>query len=433
MRPTHIDLFSGIGGFSIAAERSGFETIGFSEIDPYASAVLSKHWPGVPNYGDIRNVRGIPCDLITGGFPCQPFSCAGKRRGTADDRHLWPEMLRVIAEARPAWVLGENVAGIINMELDTVLSDLEGIGYATRTFVIPACGVDARHRRNRVWIVAHSEHRGSQERRAGCDASVERSGCGGQTPSRNIPTTQKSSAVPNSDEPGSQGRNGKELCERAGERASRTNCSSHADANGQSSRRSAIARRECCEWLPEPEFCRVVDGLPEELDGGIDASQRLDFEVTSFAGLEVRLRELWGQIANRDSSSRQRSFQQLAIELGDALCGVPHEGALERRQEALAQAFGYLRNLRQACEAIGAMRNPSNTLAAVWRSMSRAEADWTHMAACAGLFHSEWPDVPRVATGVKNRVDRLRGLGNAIVPQVAEVILRAIHNLICHE
>jgi site-specific DNA-cytosine methylase len=107
-------------------------------------------------FEDIRSLDGSEfagVSLITGGFPCQPFSCAGKRRGTADDRHLWPEMLRVIAEARPAWVLGENVAGIINMELDTVLSDLEGIGYACRPFVIPACGVDARHRRNRVWIV----------------------------------------------------------------------------------------------------------------------------------------------------------------------------------------------------------------------------------------------------------------------------------------
>jgi len=151
-------LFAGIGGFDLGLERAGMECHWQCEIDPFCQKVLAKHWPDVKRYEDIKNVRyPEPVDLICGGFPCQPFSCAGKRGGSNDDRFLWPEMLRVISEVRSAWVLAENVAGIIRMELDRVLSDLEGEGYETQTFVIPACAVNAPHRRDRVWIVAHAK------------------------------------------------------------------------------------------------------------------------------------------------------------------------------------------------------------------------------------------------------------------------------------
>lgn len=100
VRRTHLDLFSGIGGFALAAERTGWQTVGFCEVDEYASRILKRHWPSVPNYGDIRNIRGVRADLVTGGFPCQPFSTAGQRRGASDDRALWPEMCRVIEEAK---------------------------------------------------------------------------------------------------------------------------------------------------------------------------------------------------------------------------------------------------------------------------------------------------------------------------------------------
>jgi len=156
VKPTHLDLFSGIGGFSLAFEAEGFKTIGFSEIDPYACKVLKKNWPGVRNYGDICNVPRVQCDVLTGGFPCQPFSVSGERRGSGDDRALWPKMLGVIADCRPAWIVGENV-GIVSMELDRVLAGLENIGYAAQPFIIPACAVDARHERGRVWIVGHAD------------------------------------------------------------------------------------------------------------------------------------------------------------------------------------------------------------------------------------------------------------------------------------
>ena len=154
--PTHLDLFSGIGGFALAAGWAGFKTIGFCDNEPYAQAVLKKHWPDVPIHGDIKTLDGTAyrgVTLLTGGFPCQPFSNAGKRRGKDDDRYLWPQMLRVIQEARPAWIVGENVVGIIGLALDQVLSDLEKEGYEVEAIIVPACGVDANHRRNRVWIV----------------------------------------------------------------------------------------------------------------------------------------------------------------------------------------------------------------------------------------------------------------------------------------
>lgn len=154
-RPTHLDLFSGIGGFALAAAWAGFKTIGFSEIDEYAVQVLKKNFPKIPNYGDVRNVPTIRCDLITGGFPCQPFSYAGKRRGSEDDRYLWPAMLDVIARCKPSWVLGENVPGISDLALDEVLTGLEDAGYSTQSLEIPACAVDAPHIRSRIWILAH--------------------------------------------------------------------------------------------------------------------------------------------------------------------------------------------------------------------------------------------------------------------------------------
>jgi len=208
----HLDLFSGIGGFSLAARWVWGEAHHpiFCEIDQFCQKVLREHWPNAKIFSDIKeltyeqimdNTNGLWCgqkqkepsgysgrnftndsgqrssnrrtedtsdqsktekiqptiDLLTGGFPCQPFSVAGKRQGEADDRYLWPEMLRIISGVKPRWIIGENVTGILNMGFDDMLTDLEAEGYEVETLIIPACAVGAKHRRDRVWIVANAE------------------------------------------------------------------------------------------------------------------------------------------------------------------------------------------------------------------------------------------------------------------------------------
>jgi len=162
----HLGLFEGIGGFSLAARWAGWQTPVMVEWNPYCQAVLKKNFPDATIFGDIRQFDGTAyagqIDIITGVFPCQPFSTAGKRAGTDDDRYLWPEMLRVIREVAPTWVVGENVAGILSMDggrvFAGILADLENAGYSTEVYIIPAIGVGAPHRRDRVWIVAHRDN-----------------------------------------------------------------------------------------------------------------------------------------------------------------------------------------------------------------------------------------------------------------------------------
>jgi DNA (cytosine-5)-methyltransferase 1 len=163
-----LDLFSGIGGFSLGLESTGyFQTIAFVEKDKFCRQVLQKNFNNIPIEEDIRNVRGsnYAADVITGGFPCQPFSVAGKRKGTADDRYLWDETIRVIAECKPIWFIGENVEGLINinngMVLRQVQTDLEEQGFQVQCLVIPASGIGAWHQRKRIWIIAYSHNNGS--------------------------------------------------------------------------------------------------------------------------------------------------------------------------------------------------------------------------------------------------------------------------------
>ena len=173
----HLDLFSGIGGFALACQWTGLpiETVGFCEIDPWAQQVLAKNFPGVPCHGDVKTLTTEQygtIDLITGGYPCQPFSNAGLRRGAEDKRHLWPFMLQHIQNAHPKWVLAENVAGHISMGLDVVCNDLEAEGYEVGAAVLPACSKGAPHKRDRVWVMGvRQDLRSNVPHSTGCAVS----------------------------------------------------------------------------------------------------------------------------------------------------------------------------------------------------------------------------------------------------------------------
>ena len=270
-----LDLFSGIGGFSLGLERTGgFEAVAFCEYEPFPRAVLAKHWPNVPCFPDVRTLKGSdidgPVDVICGGYPCQPFSTAGKRRGKEDDRHLWPEFSRLVAELRPSWVIGENVAGHISMGLDDVLSDLEGQGYACRSCVITACAVAAPHRRDRVWTIAAKNdpdadiqrpHRtGIHQHREGESADGQISIFGS--------VREVLAGSGNATE-----RDAKDVAHAAN--MQRDGGTKHREQGErqvpQSGKRGGAQFERCADlpmaaWKPEPDVGRVADGVPRRVD-----------------------------------------------------------------------------------------------------------------------------------------------------------------------
>jgi len=221
-------LFSGIGGIDLGLERAGMTCQWQVENDDFCNKVLAKHWPRVDRYGDIRDFPPTNIcrpDIIVGGFPCQPHSVAGKREGAKDDRNLWPEFLRIVKELRPAWVLAENVPGIVSLYLDTVLADLEGAGYSCWPFNIPACALGAYHKRARIFVVAYANAR----------------------------------FMPQATAPVRPGRDAAELMVQP---------LADTISNGEGLEGKGIpwATTYGTSWLPEPALARVVYGPPTELD-----------------------------------------------------------------------------------------------------------------------------------------------------------------------
>lgn len=256
-----LDLFSGIGGFSLGLERAGMETVAFCEYDEKARLVLKKHWPDVPMYNDVKTLTGEQLEkegitdigLICGGYPCQSFSVAGKRKGQADDRHLWPEFFRLIKEIRPTWVIAENVAGHINMGLDSVLADLESEAYQCQTFLIGACAVDAQHRRDRVWIIANS------------DSSIS----GNQWQDEMLDHRQMDKRKTFSVNNGNTRIVAHSECQRQqGQRINERSSNTTEDKTRQASWFINGSERQSQpgNWLPEPSVGRVVDGVPGRMD-----------------------------------------------------------------------------------------------------------------------------------------------------------------------
>ena len=259
-----LDLFSGIGGFSLGLERAGpFRTVAFCEREPFPQAVLKKHWPEVPIYDDVRTIPTDELgriDLICGGFPCQPWSVAGQQRGAEDDRDLWPVMASLIEKLRPQFVIGENVRGFVNepLGLKRSLSDLESIGYQAVPFIIPACAVGAPHRRDRVWIVAHANdvadtkrgRRGQNREQRGLD-KVSRSGAHAK-----LPIKKSSPDVAHAGRHATRPRE-----EMDGDKAKRSQGIFNATNSSEDVSTSSTSR-----WLPEPDVGRVAHGVRRRVD-----------------------------------------------------------------------------------------------------------------------------------------------------------------------
>ena len=269
----HLDLFSGIGGFALAARWAGIETVAFCEIEEFPRKVLQKNFPGVPIHRDIHDLDGSEyagIDLITGGYPCQPFSLAGKRKGTEDDRHLWPEMRRIIAQAKPSWVVCENVAGHVTMGLDEVLSDLESEGYATQPLIIPACAKDAPHRRDRVWIIGYSNvaNSGSKRRRGRSDENAQ--GQVGSLQTEGSSTGTKQRILADTDSLRVEGARAKQQTARAirkSEAISDTNSTGFEEQRKSKLQTKEHEATECgSRWEAEPNVGRVANGIPNRVD-----------------------------------------------------------------------------------------------------------------------------------------------------------------------
>ena len=348
-------LFTGIAGLDLGLERAGFEVIWQSEIDPYACRVLAKHYPHVPNLGDITQIDWSHVrrpDLVCGGYPCQPFSFAGSRNGTDDPRHLWPHMARCLRLLRPRWALLENVPGHLSLGFDTVIADLAALGYDMEWESIPAAAVGAPHLRWRIFVVAHAEYSGQlaggtdDQRGSGRTATVPRGS--GQFPAITIRLA---------------GEGRKALADAAGGRFE--------------------DQRQ--PWRDGAEVSRAGgDGEPAHVADAECRGSHCDADNPRPRQPDASGRRRGTEPAGRRSAWTVADAQRL-VGASSELRGVFADAAPPGRQHRTDRCGG---------------------------------GDGDHWAV--------EPDVGRVANGIPNRVDRLRCLGNAVVPQVAEYVGRCI-------
>jgi DNA (cytosine-5)-methyltransferase 1 len=377
----HVDLCSGIGGFSLAFEEVGLsKTIMFCDTEKWCRDILAKHWPNVPITEDVKELandpeRNVPdCDILTAGYPCQPFSVAGKQRGTEDDRHIWPYIFKIVTSKRPTWCVFENVYGHVGMGLDEVLHDLESEGYATRTFIVPASGIGARHKRDRLWIIA-----------------------------RNVGN------------PKSGGRGEfRESSEKKGNKSSQIN-------GGQSFSSSTISPRPTAPLAHTDSFNRRPIQEPQ---GRQEESTIIGQPISNSRG----------NVADTDSPRQQQSHKE--VERGTP--EQPDSGSLQSRENVADASGNKLKGSREK-----QIHGQSNVQEQFGRSGEDQREQWSAQPELGGMadglstrmdgfdgWDTEPEDIPRVVTGMTGRANRLKGLGNAIVPQIAMNIGLAIKEMV---
>ena len=376
-----LDLFSGLGGFSLGLERTGhFETVAFCDNDKYSKLIIDKHWKGKKVYEDVREITkenliadGIELpDVITGGFPCQPFSVAGKQKGTSDDRHLWPEMFRIIKVLKPRIVVGENVRGIVNIQdgmvFETVCTNLEDEGYEVQAFNIPAAGVGAPHRRERIWIIAtlgdpkydgpltdeigrrNEEIDGGTEKRQNNSFEFERTS--GREDNENL-----SINVANTNDEGL-----------------RTRIGGSDDDHAKESRSRGTNRGRSTS---DDERHNITSTTDEKMDVA---------NTESFRSRETRY-----------SDQEEGSEGSRATQLNGSRRDVANANSQRQQEQCRSKSVSKERDELE-------------------RSRGEERSGWWEVE----------PNVGRVADGLPGRVHRLKGLGNSIVPQIVEEIGKAL-------
>ena len=360
----HFDVCSGIGGFSLGFRWAALSNpVAFCEIDPYCQRVLAKNFPNIPIFNDVKELvnarpestRIIPDhDILTSGYPCQPFSVAGQRRGEEDERNIWPYVYEIVKRKRPTWCVFENVYGHVTMGLDQVLHEMALEGYATQTFIVPACGINAPHKRDRLWIVGNTEHDGSL---------TSKIGGGDKKDSRGS----------------SQGQNKTEQSSRT---SGRKDNGTMADSEGEGLQGFDKCGSSISSERNEITDIRTKDSGDKNVSDSNNPRNRTSKHGVDQDGQTIKQgREIFSQ------SESSRHSQNVA----DSKC-LGRESRTSIREELARE------------ESHGQSDNRSTDGSAQERARSWWDVE---------------PNVGRVAYGIPSRVDRLKGLGNAIVPQIA--------------
>ena len=416
-----LDLFSGIGGFSYAAETliGGYETVAFCEMDEFCQKILKKHWPQVPIFDDVRTIDAARLgriDIVTGGYPCQPFSQAGRRQGEEDERHLWPEMLRIIKSCQPRYVLAENVAGHVTMGLDQVLTDLEDQGYTTRAIIVPACAKNAPHRRDRVWIIGQLTTNTNDTRnrtsRSNIDQEQQTIEQGWEKQSF-FEFSRHDEAMANSDKWQS----------RSGDESKSDETQQFEFSTDNTSERGIVANTKCLGWEKRAKKSEELDRerSSDQSDNGSQGCTifNTDKDVANTKSKGLQRRQFSSTISNKgneESNIRTRDSEKKILANTSSI----RQSRSRKSVEPISSEENKTRKTSGSDDGSQRGKHRGN--------IEQRVGDMADGISRGLLRHfdREPEHIPRVTKGEKDRAKKLKALGNSIVPQVAAEILLAI-------